>query len=526
MVLRNRPLYSSLNLDNVRRYVERNTHPEGAEEEKKIMVEMLWEHPTANLNSCLIRMLLGSKNHTSAFALTEYGETCLVQTIAHAFDISRFVGVYRFLDLKNHIRAITGTLSFSLSANYRIDKGISLEVGGQEIGDLVYDEYLRLTSRPTARKPDLMYFALIYNSLYRYYRYREIINVNDVTDIVMTHDVYAKFGLVIKAAASLDRNIRIWTTAYTKPISIASNPADKKFIYKVQYYRKEYEALIKKNKTEQEIDQEFQVAFGNRMGARDANQIDVGFVYANNEINTVDQFKESFGTDGKGKIFIMTHAFVDAVRYPLWQNYSDNYVWLRETLIMLAERSKVEEVYVKPHPSEPLYPCGVTVKEVVEEINGSLGAGFIYLEKKVHNSAIFELAKVIITSHGTVGIEAPCLGVKVIAASSCQHEESGTNYQARSVTEYKALLDDIDNLPDLTPEQILSAKIAFLWFNKYVFADTPLLPGLSRYDDVDRAEAYSKINGAFELAEPIENHEIYRAFTEMIDRGHHDLVCL
>ncbi len=525
-VARQRRQFDSLNLEKVESYWQSNISKSPIENESRtVLVEMMFEHPGANLNSCLVYMMLAKKYQARAYALTEFGTINLVCKIANAFAIFKFVSIYRFLDLKNHSKALKETLRFFSVAKYDVNRGISFVLDGQEVGDLIYDEYLRMTSLPTCQEVNLVYLSLVYNSLYRYFRYKEIIRTTKATDVVITHNVYAKYGLLIKAAASISESIEIWVTSYTKPIGIARNKVSRNQIDKTQYFRKEYANLIRQHLSDFEIEREFSRIFKRRMEAKDENQIDVSFVYANNEINDVEHFRSAFQADERKKVFVMAHAFVDAVRYPLWQSYSDNYIWLRETLRLLATRSHYDEIYVKPHPSESLYPCEATARELVNEINRECGGKIRYLDRKVHNRVVFDLAKAIITSHGTVAVEAPCVGIPVIACSSCQNEQAGTFFQAHSGSEYKELLDRMDEL-SLSPEQLLNAKTAYLWFDEFSFADSELLPGLSREGEGDRAKAYAGINAAFRDAGPLEAQQLYLAFISMIDRGYNDFVNL
>lgn len=525
-VRRQRSQFDSLDLLEVENYWKSNISESTIEKQARtVLIEMMFEHPGANLNSCLVHMMLAKKYRTRAYALTDFGAISLVCKIANAFAISQFVSIYRFVDLKNHTKALKETLRFFSIARYNVNSGISFVLEGQEVGDLIYDEYLRMTSLPTCPEVNLVYLSLVYNSLYRYFRYKEIIQATEVTDIVITHNVYAKYGLLIKAAASVSENIEIWVTSYTKPVGITRNKVSRNQIDKTQYYRKEYATLIRQHLSDVEIEREFSRIFNRRMEAKDENQIDVSFVYANNEINDVEHFRSAFQADESKKVFVMAHAFVDAVRYPLWQSYSDNYIWLRETLRLLAARSHYDEIYVKPHPSESLYPCETTARELVDEINRESGGKIRYLDRKVHNRVVFDLAKAIITSHGTVGVEAPCLGIPVIASSSCQNEQAGTIFQAHSASEYRELLDRIDEL-SLSPEQLVSAKTAYLWFDEFSFADAELLPGLSREEEGDRTNAYASINAAFRDAGPLEAQQLYVAFISMINHGYNDLVNL
>jgi hypothetical protein len=526
-VTRQRSQFDSLNLREVENYWQTNILQSPIKNQARtVLVEMMFEHPGANLNSCLVHMMLAKKYQARAYALTEFGAISLVCKIANAFAISKFVSIYRFLDLKNHTKAMKETVRFFSIARYHVNSGISFVLDGQEVGDLIYDEYLRMTSLPTCQEVNLVYLSLVYNSLYRYFRYKEIIRATKATDVVITHNVYAKYGLLIKAAASVSENIEIWVTSYTKPIGITRNKASRNQIDKTQYFRKEYAALIRQHLSDLEIEREFSRIFNRRMEAKDENQIDVSFVYANNEINDVEHFRSAFRADERKKVFVMAHAFVDAVRYPLWQSYSDNYIWLRETLRLLASRSHYEEIYVKPHPSESLYPCEATARELVDEINLECGGKIRYLDRKVHNRVVFDLAKAIITSHGTVAVEAPCVGIPVIACSSCQNEQADTFFQARNAKEYKNLLDQMDELR-VSTNQILSAKIAYLWFDEYSFDDTELLPGLSRFDDDnDRTSAYCRINTAFRGAKKIESQPLYQSFNYMVENGYNDLVNL
>jgi len=464
--------FRALDLSGIRQYLTVNGL-EGVEPgaQRRVLVDMLLEYPACNFNVNLIRLFLKKRYGATGIALTQYGSSSVVSPIADAFGIRQFAGIYRFFDISNHLYSAKTALSYLFAAKYDSAAGYSLTIDGQEIGHLIYDEYIRITGKPTVQKMGWLYILVVYNSIYRYLRYKEIISAAGITDVVMSHIVYARFGLVIKAAAAVDDNIRVWVPSWIKPLAISCNRASKAIINNLRFYRSRYFSEIGETFDRQELERQFDALFNLRITGRDAGKWDAALTYNNQDINTVEDFAHHY-PGPVPCVFVMAHVFIDAVRSPHWQLFSDSYVWLRETLIALSDKSTKEPIYVKPHPAESAYGPSVSTARLVDEINRDYGGQFVLLNKKVNTAIVYKIAKAFVTSHGSIGSEAPCLGIPVIAAASCEYEEAGAVHQARTVAEYVHLLNNIDSLPELSEQAIFDAKVSFLWYHKYSLVDS------------------------------------------------------
>ncbi len=512
-----------LDLSGIKRYLKVNgleDRESGAK--RRVLVDMLLEYPSCNFNVNLICLFLKKRYGATGVVLTQYGSSSVVSPIAEAFGIRHFAGIYRFFDIPNHFYCAKAALLYLLRAKYDPATGYSLKIDDQEVGHLIYDEYIRITGKPTVQKLDWLYALVVYNSLYRYFRYKEIISTNRITDVVMSHIVYARFGLVIKAAAAVDDNIRIWVPSWIKPLAISCNRASKDIINNLRFYRNRYFSEITDTFDQDELEQQFDSLFNLRISGQDSGKWDSALTYNNQDINTVEDFVRIY-PGPVPCIFIMAHVFVDAVRSPHWQLFSDSYVWLRETLIALAKKSTQEPIFVKPHPAESSYGISASTAALVEEINRNYAGRFILLDKKVNTAIIYKIAKAFITSHGSIGSEAPCLGIPVIAAASSEYEEAGAIHQAKNVAEYVQLLNNIDTLPGLSEHAVFKAKVSFLWYHKYSLVDSELLPKISIFPDAKLKESWECINETLGHGDVLERDAVYGGFCDMIEKKKNDM---
>lgn len=515
--------FRALDLSGIKRYLNANELESGESGVKRrVLVDMLLEYPSCNFNANLICLFLKKRYGATGVALTQYGSSSVVYPIAEAFGIRQFAGIYRFFDISNHFYSAKAALLYLLRAKYDPAAGYSLKIDGQEVGHLIYDEYIRITGKPTVQKLDWLYALVVYNSLYRYLRYKEVISANRITDVVMSHIVYARFGLVIKAAAAVDDNIRIWVPSWIKPVAISCNRASKDIINNLRFYRSRYFSEIVNTFDRDELERQFDSLFNLRISGRDSGRWDAALTYNNQDINTVEDFVRAY-PGPVPCIFIMAHVFIDAVRSPHWQLFSDSYVWLRETLIALAKKSTQEPIYVKPHPAESAYGPSASTGALVGEINREYAGRFILLDKKVNTAIVYKMAKAFITSHGSIGSEAPCLGIPVITAASCEYEEAGAIHQAKSVAEYVQLLNNIDSLPELSEHAIFNAKVSFLWYHKYSLVDSELLPKISIFPDAKLEESWQCINETLGHADSLEDDPVYCGFCDMIENNKNDM---
>ena len=79
------------------------------------------------------------------------------------------------------------------------------------VGDLIYDEILRITNQPTVKKISWPSFKVIKRSWYFYYQYQKLLSPNKYDYYITTHTAYPEYGLLCRVA--LEKNITVIETS-------------------------------------------------------------------------------------------------------------------------------------------------------------------------------------------------------------------------------------------------------------------------------------------------------------------------
>ena len=442
-----------------------------------ILVDALMFHPAYNEKNFLTAKIISERRNGNIHALIPFSNSKNIKFFANLFDINKFINIYKFINVKAILLAAFQTLKQLYKLKYDISKGIEIFIDDIEIGGLIYDEFLRKTDMHTYRKISFSYLLFIYRNLYLYYVYKDIINKNEITDIVYGHNVYGYWGLLVAAATSLNKDIKMWNwlNLGKNKLNIINYTAQMP-VPKPKYYKSEYEDLIYNylNKKGLDFNDEFEKVkkrkFSGSLMDKDAVN-----VFGNNKINSKEAFVKEYSYDStKKNIFIYSHAFVDAVRYARWSLFSDYFTWLEQTLIFITENELDANIYIKSHPSAHLYPCKMTTSILVNSLNSKSNVNLVLLEKQVSNDIIFDLADLILTANGTVSVEAPIFGINVLVAGECDSDNTQAIIQPKNKEQYFSKLKDFKNIINLDKSKIIKAQLAFYWYNELTYLDVPI----------------------------------------------------
>lgn len=497
-------------LYNVKKYWKSSENVSN-KEEKVILVECL-EKPNLDWNVIYsFTSVLSQMYKTKVIALVSYSScTDTPQMLSNYHNISKIEAVYKFFDIKTKLKALFLFIK-QIPLTYNLQYGFQVFVEDVDIGDLVYDEYLRIAKVETCRKPTLSFYILMYNSIYQHLRYIDIITNNKITDIVAIRDTYSHASFY-----RVKENITIWKNISTPNRAIIGQMrSNKKFNFKPQYFKIEHLEYIKNNYSRKEIlsiynDILLKRKTGNIKDSIDAKEMKLA--HSNHDINTEKEFYNNYSINkDKKTIIIYAHVFVDAVRYCHHTIFSDYYTWLIETCLYFV-RNKDVNILVKPHPSEVLYELGKNVKDVIDEFNLKYHSKVILLEKKINVDVIYNVSDIIVTGSGTIGLEAPCIGMKVITAGSTMYENTGATFSSSSQKEYFELLKNFENLPDLSEKEKFNSIVGFIWMNELIYAKSRLFKDLNVTTDINKKqqllnEIYK--NASLKELEIIKNKMIY-----------------
>lgn len=522
---RNLKNIKTVDFSNVETYFKKNK--KRGEVEKNVLLELFFEHPSTNNNNYIVNLLLSHKYITNTIGFLKFNSFLDLKYVASKYNINNFDYVYTYKNIIYKVKALYSLVSNFKNLKYEQEFGWHINVDNIEIGDLIYDQFLRYTNLPTFRKVDLTFLLYVFNSLFYFHRYKDVLLRNNITDIILSHGVYAEYGILERVAASLDKDIKIYQWYNLNPINISMHIANKNYIRKPRYYEEKLMDELVYRYGKETILSEYEEYMQKRLNAEDKNQIDLAFVYQGNEINTISELKESYTVnEGCKNIFIFSHAFVDSVKYVHWSLYSDYYTWLYETLVFLAEKSKEHNIFIKAHPSESMYKCDITVKSTIEEVNHKYNSSFIYLDKKVHNSVVFNLADSIITSNGTVAIEAVCYGIPVLVAASTLYENAKTVIQPKTINEYKKYLENIENISLPSSDIIERAKLCFMFYSKYIYVPATFLRNGEPFGNADRVREYNAYNNCYSTDKSLDDELLFRMYEIMIKENTNDIINL
>ncbi len=501
---------------------------------KVILTDSLVAHLAYNeknyLTTNIVRKLY-SPNVYKVYSLIPFSNSYSIKFLSKVFRICDFVVLYKFFNITVILRALFKTLNLLPGLKYDVNSGFEIHVDGQELGGLIYDEYLRKTDLHTVRHVNLNYYLFIFRSLYFYYRYKQIIKKYKISDVIIGHNVYAYWGFIIAAANAVNNEIKVWNWANLgNNLLNVVNYNVQIPIPKPKYFKREYikniDNYIKKNGFNFNI--EVNLLKKNQFSGKILNK-DTANVFYNNKITDFESFRNlySYAPDLK-TIVIYSHAFVDAVRYPRWSLFADYFTWLEQTLNFIKNEKLRANVYIKPHPSEKMYPCKMKTSTLVQNINIGSDVDFILLDKQVSNEVIFGFADLIITSSGSVAIEGPLFNVNVLVAGESDCENANAIIQPKTQQDYFNYIKDFEKIPKLPDNKREVAEYAFYWYNKLSYSKFIL--SVDAVDEpMDNIEIITPwvttLNKAYEshLDTKLVNTKFYKDFSLSVKNGLQDL---
>lgn len=194
------------------------------------------------------------------------------------------------------------------------------------------------------------------------------------------------------------------------------------------------------------------------------------FLQARNQVNTRNrtraQLVSDLGLDRNKKIAVVfSHVLWDGNLFYGDDLFKDNGDWFIETLKAACANDKLTWL-IKLHPANVWKRSYEKVTSEYAEVNlirrkiGMLPAHVKILpaDTDVSTYSLFQSIDYGITIRGTVGMELPCFGVPCVTAGTGRYAGLGFTVDPTSVEEYKAVLEKLQTLAPLTPEQILRAK--------------------------------------------------------------------
>lgn len=324
----------------------------------------------------------------------------------------------------------------------------NLEIDGVQIGDEIYETYLRQFSKPTVDVGSLRCRYSILIALNYFIFFESFFRKNKVVAAVLSHDIYTPMGIPAKVA---------WKNH--APVFLANGHEMKKTLHpneKNQEFRhyKEYFRLLDKGEQEKGI-----VWAREQLVKRLGGQVGVNMGYSTKSAYTGERLERQTSLSDKTKIVIATHCFFDNPRAYGGSLFIDYHEWL-SFLGQISEATDYEW-YIKTH-RDYLPGTQETIEGVIRK--------YPKLQLIDSNTSWHQLREegvsVALTSYGSIGHELPLLGFKVINAGYNPHIAYQFNWHPQTIEEYREMLMDLPSLGEIREQ----GKIYEFYFVHHVLA--------------------------------------------------------
>ena len=378
-------------------------------------------------------------------------------------------GIYKWVHLSN-IFFISNffhlVLSYILAFWYKFSLAtpediLKITFNSIKVGDLIYDDVIRITKKRTIERIDNEVTKCIAKSLFYYFQYRLLFNKSPYRYYVSTHTAYSQYGLLCRVA--LAHGVKVIETS-----DIQMSLYDRMANDQLPTYNGgiKNSILMAINNNQIDLDQlrvEAKKSLHQRLDSKisqmDAKKAYCGMVYTKSELRRKLNLKHEHKI-----VFVLAHVFTDSPHISSGMLYADYYQWLLSTLQICAKSLGVSWV-IKPHPSSSLYGEDGLVEKMVDDLNSS---NVFLCPADLNTKSLSVCADALVTVHGTAGLEFSCLGIPVVLAGKPSYSGFGFTIEPANKADYeKTLLESLDISP-LTESQINKAlEVYALWNNQF-----------------------------------------------------------
>ena len=381
-----------------------------------------------------------------------------------------------------------------------LKKFCELKFLGIQIGDLIYDSYIRFTKGIYCIKKDKFLFKLILKTVINSMIYNKIYKKYSIKALVVVDYSYLDLGPLIRMAVKY----KILVILSVKNLKILNERNIDRHFYSLDLSKSELLDKYRGKNIESIVNEYLEKRFEGEI-----KQIDVKIAYKDKKIYLKEELIKMLNLDlNKKNIMIMPHCFSDVPHIDIGL-YIDYYEWLLELIKKVKNINNVNFI-IKPHPASYLYNEKGEVEDLLKKEKVT---NIKIFPKDGSTASIKNIADVILTVRGTAGLEFSTFGIPCVNAGKGYYSGFGFNIEPNTIEEYEELLKNLDKIEKLTDEQIKLAKIVLyeIYIKNSVFEYIDWDEGAMYTSEFDNAlERIIKYNEKTKEKESI----IYRSVVE------------
>lgn len=336
----------------------------------------------------------------------------------------------------------------------KIETLSDLKINGIKVGDLIYDEYVRLNEGIYKVEKNNKILKLIKKAYALIKTNESFFRENNIKILIIQDKCYLNHGTLYRIA--LKNGVRV--IHYLTVEKEITNETKYKHFFRVNTSIDELVKKLEKNNIKLE-DVILQVKENiNQRFNGNIQELDVITAYRDKRFFSKEEIYQKLSLDNKKKnAIIMCHAFSD---FPHIDSsiYEDYYTWLDKLLDLIKENKQVNWL-IKPHPTSYIFAEEGVVEKLLKDKNIT---NVKLVPNDMSTASLKEFVDVILSVRGTVGLEFALLGIPTLNAGKGSYSGHGICYEPDTEEEYKKYLDNILEISKpLSEKQIRDASILY-----------------------------------------------------------------
>ena len=307
---------------------------------------------------------------------------------------------------------------------------LDIDYKGINVGELIYDTYLRFRAKPSIDLNDNCLNDLVEYSFELSQKWDNFLNRNKIDTLLIPYTAYFHWGIPSKLAVKNNvQTLTFGSLGYILQKTTYQHPYHSK---NYNNYRLIFEKLTYKPEKLKLAEQ----YLNNRLDG----VIDNSISYMKKSSFEEDKNSESIALINENCAVIFLHCFFDSPHIYGSALFPDFYEWIQHLLDTAAKVPNTDFI-VKPHPNG-LPENDLIVSELEKKYKYFKNIKFI--SKEVSNKQLIAMKpKAIFTVYGTVAHEFAFLGIPVIASGKNPHSKYDFIYEPKSIDELDKLIHEV-----------------------------------------------------------------------------------
>lgn len=318
---------------------------------------------------------------------------------------------------------------------------MNMRLKGVDVGDLVYDTYLKWFRQPTVEVKGWRFFFVILFAHCYASKVDSFLRSNEYDEIYLTHSVYIGYGFLARFA--LARGVSVYVTQNTRGTFIEKLSVRHPF--QTPKYD-EFKGISAGLKDSERV--EGRALAKAIIDRRLSGSIDSSIYYMRSSgysgvtegVGICDAFI------GRPRVVVFLHCFFDSPHIYRSMLFVDFYEWL-DHVLAFCEKNRIN-VYVKEHPNA--MPGN---EAIVDDFRRRYNKA-VFLKATTNNSLFFSAGfSLALTVYGTMAHEFAYKGLPVLNAGDNPHISYGFTITPSSIEEYDSAILDLLFKNKFSPDQ-------------------------------------------------------------------------